>query len=65
MKILIYQQRIKKRYSLEKLARKTNISKAALNNYETEKRKVNIFQLEDIAKALDCKITDLFSSYWK
>ena len=53
------------RYSLEKLARKTNISKAALNNYETEKRKVNIFQLEDIAKALDCKITDLFSSYWK
>lgn len=62
MKILIWEQRAKKKCTLEKLSKKTNISKSALNYYENEEREVSIFQLEKIAEALECKITDLFES---
>lgn len=57
--------RTKKGFTLEKLSKKTNISISALHNYENAKRKVNIFQLEEIAKVLGCKISDLYESDYK
>lgn len=65
MEIKIWEQRTKKRWGLEKLEQKTGISHGALHNYETGKRSPRMTQMEDIAKALDVKITDLFDSPYK
>lgn len=65
MEIKIWEQRTKKRWGLEKLEQKTGISHSALHNYEMGKRSQRMTQMEDIAKALDVKITDLFDSPYK
>lgn len=48
--------------TLIKLAQVSGISKTTLNDLENGKHSPTLFQLECIAKALDIKITDLFSS---
>lgn len=47
------------------LAKKTGIGKSTLNNIENEKTSPNLFQLETIAIALDCRISDLYESEHK
>ena len=65
MKMRIWEQRTKKNWGLEQFEQKTGISHGALHNYETGKRSPRMTQMEDIAKALDVKITDLFDSPYK
>lgn len=65
MDLRIWQQRTAKHVSLKELSKLTNISISALDNYENGIRYPNILQMELIAKALDVKIEDLYSSEYK
>ena len=65
MKMMIWEQRTKKNWGLEQLEQNAGISHGAFHNYETGKRSPRMTQMEDIAKALDVKITDLFDSPYK
>lgn len=65
MKILTWEARTEKGYTLIELANKSGLGKSTLNNIENEKVSPTIFQLELIAIALDKKVTDLFDSNYK
>lgn len=65
MKILINEQRVKKGVSLRELSAMTGISKSALNAHENGDPSPTLLQLEQIAKALNIRITDLFESDFK
>lgn len=65
MKILLWEKRTSKGFTLMKLAEKSGIGKSTLNNIENSKVSPTLFQLEMIAIALDVKITDLFESEYK
>lgn len=62
MKIKIWEKRTEKNITLEKLARRSGMSKSSINRYENEQQEVSIQKLEKIAKALNCKIEDLYES---
>lgn len=66
MRILLHKLRMEKGYSLRDLQEATGISHSTLQRYEkVGSRSANIYNLEKIAKAFDCKITDLFESEYK
>lgn len=62
MEILIAIIRLKKNVSLRRLSEATGISRSTLNDIENGKYMPRIDQLEAIAIALKCQITDLFKS---
>lgn len=65
MELIIYHFRVKRKMSLRQLAKKTGISKSALNNYENGIRYPNMEQIEQIAKVLNVRIEDLYISDYK
>lgn len=65
MVINVWKMRTKKNMTLTQLSELSGIPKSTLNDLENEKTKPNIVQLEKIAIALDCRITDLFDSPYK
>lgn len=65
MKVLLCEMRTKKNCTLMQLAKKTGIGKSTLNNIENGKTSPTLFQLETIAIALDCHISDLYESDYK
>lgn len=65
MKILTWKTRTSKKVTLIELSQRTGISKSTLNNIDNERVSPTMNQLEAIAKALDCKINDLFESPYK
>lgn len=65
MKIITWQARNRKNVTLVKLSKMTGISKSTLNNIDNEKVSPTIHQLEAIAKALGCRISDLYVSKYK
>lgn len=65
MKIKIWEVRSSKGITLVSLSEMTGISKSALNNIENGKVSPKLEQLEQIAIALGCMITDLFDSEYK
>ena len=65
MKILLWEKRTEKRFTLTELAKKSGIGKSTLNNIENGKVSPTLFQLEMIAIAMNVKITDLFDSEYK
>lgn len=65
MLIRIWNVRTEKEITLSELAQRCGISRAALSNYENEIRYPTIFQMEEIAKALDVRISDLYESDYK
>lgn len=65
MKILLWEKRTEKGFTLMELAKKSGIGKSTLNNIENGKVSPTLFQLEMIAIALDARITDLFESEHK
>jgi transcriptional regulator with XRE-family HTH domain len=65
VKITLWENRIKKRFTLIELAEKTGIGKSTLNNIENEKVSPTLAQLEKIAIALEGRITDMFESEYK
>ncbi len=66
MIINLYQIRTDRELTLRELARLTGIGKTRLNNIENAiSRAPDLTELETLAKALDCRITDLFQSDYK
>lgn len=65
MKVLLWDKRTEKRFTLMSLAKESGIGKSTLNNIENGKVSPTLFQLEIIAVALNIKITDLFESEYK
>lgn len=65
MKILVWDMRTHRHMTLVELAEKTGLSKTTLNNIENEKVWPTIFQLEQIAQALNVHINDLFDSPYR
>ncbi|MDD3186391.1 MAG: helix-turn-helix domain-containing protein [Anaerostipes sp.] len=65
MEIYIWQFRTKKKLSLCQLEELTGISKSTINNLENAKTSPTLRELELLAKAMDCKIVDLFDSDYK
>ena len=65
MKVLLWEMRTSKGFTLMKLAEKSGIGKSTLNNIENGKVSPTLFQLEMIAIAVGIKITDLFETEYK
>ena len=65
MKILIWNVRTEKGYTLVELSKKSGIGKTTLNNYVNGLTSPTLRQLEVIAQALDTKISALFESEYK
>lgn len=65
MEILLWQVRDKKGYTLERLERKSGISKSTLQRIETGETSPTLDSMEKIAKAINVRITDLFESEYK
>lgn len=65
MKILTWQARTREKVTLMKLSALTGISKSTLNNIDNGRVSPTISQLETIAKALGCRISDLYDSPYK
>ena len=65
MKILIWNVRTEKGYTLVELSKKSGIGKTTLNNFENGLTSPTHRQLEVIAQALDTKISALFESEYK
>lgn len=65
MEMRIWEARTKKNLTLVQLAKKTGLSKSFLQLAETNQRSPRICDLEKIAKALDCRIQDLYDSEYK
>lgn len=58
MKILVWEMRTSKGFTLMELSKKSGIGKSTINNIENGKVSPTLFQLEMIAIALGVKITD-------
>lgn len=65
MKILTWKVRSRKSVTLVQLSALTGISKSTLNNIDNGRVSPTISQLEAIAKALGCRISDLYDSPYK
>ena len=65
VKILIWNVRTEKGYTLLELSKKSGIGKSTINNIENGKVSPTLFQLEMIAIAMNVRITDLFDSEYK
>ena len=59
MKLKIYEKRREKGMSLRMLAQKSGLSLASLCRYEDGTVDIPLRKLINVAKALDCKYTDL------
>jgi len=65
LELLLQSIRNSRNISLRELSSQTGLEKAAISNFETGKSSPTLKQLESIAKALDCKISDLYESEYK
>ncbi|MCB7343382.1 helix-turn-helix transcriptional regulator [Blautia obeum] len=65
MKILLNNIMYNKNISVRQLSNMTGISKSTINNIANEKYSPTMDHMEQIAKALKTRITDLFDSPYK
>ena len=65
MKILLWEKRKQKNLTLIELSKLTGLGKSTLNDLENEKYSPTMQQMEQIAKGMGLKITDLFDSEYK
>lgn len=65
MDVLTWQARHERGITLKQLEKMTGIGKTTLNNIENGLVSPTLCQLEAIARALDVKMTDLFTSEYK
>lgn len=65
MQVLLWERRVEKGLTDERLAEITGLSKSTINNIENGKTSPTLNQLRVIAIALDCRITDLFNDEYK
>lgn len=62
MKIKVWQKRHEKNLTLQRLSEISGIPKSTISDIENENVEVKLYQLERIAMALKCRISDLFDS---
>lgn len=65
MEIKVSQIRYQKNITLEQLSKLSGIPISTLSDIENERVSVKIVQLEKIAAALNCHISDLYDSPYK
>lgn len=65
MKILIRNYRKRKGMSIVELAKLAELSKSTISNIENNIVSPTMNQMENLAKSLEVKITDLFESDFK
>ncbi len=65
MELLLRSVRKTKRISLRELSFRTGLGKSTLNDFENGKSSPTLKQLEFIAQALSCRISDLYESEYK
>lgn len=65
MRILLWQVRADKGFTLRQLEELTGISRTTINNIENGKVSPQLDYLEKLAIALEVRITDLFESDYK
>lgn len=65
MKILLWEMRTEKGFTLMELSKRSGIGKSTINNIENGKVSPTLLQLELLAIVLDVKITNLFESKYK
>lgn len=65
MEVLTWQARIEMNVTLKQLEALTGIGKTTLNNIENGLVSPTLWQLEQIARALDTTISKLFESEYK
>lgn len=65
MKILTWKARAREKVTLIQLSALTGISKSTLNNIDNCRVSPTMNQIEAIAKALGCRISDLYDSPYK
>lgn len=65
MEVLTWQARTEKNVTLKQLEALTGIGKTTLNNIENGLVSPTLWQLEQIARALDTTISKLFESEYK
>lgn len=65
MELLLCSVRKSKRISLRELSYRTGLGKSTLNDFETGESSPTLKQLETIARALNCKMSDLYKSDYK
>lgn len=65
MEILTGKARLDKGLTLKELSKRTDLSTSTLNNIENGKTSPTMWQMEQIAKALNLKISDLYASKYK
>lgn len=58
---MLKDMRIKKRMTLEELAKASGVSRVSINRYELGDRVPNVLIAKKLADALDCSIEDLIS----
>lgn len=61
IEMLLWQRRTERELTLRDLERITGLSRSALNRIENGQVSPTLAQLELLADALDCTITDLFA----
>ncbi len=65
MELLLRSIRKSKRISLRDLSHMTGLGKSTINSFENGKSCPTLNQLETIARALNCKMSDLYKSDYK
>ena len=65
MELLLRSVRKSKRISLRELSCRTGLGKSTIDNFENGKSSPTLNQLESIAQALKCRISDLYESEYK
>ncbi len=65
MNLLLWNIRKSKRLSLRELSYRTGLGKSTISDFENGKSSPTLKQLEIIARALNCKMSDLYDSEYK
>ncbi len=65
MELLLRSVRKSKRLSLRDLSFRTGLGKSTISDFENGKSSPTLNQLESIAEALGCKMSDLYKSDYK
>lgn len=60
MKVLLWERRVQKGYSIRELSERSSISKSTINRIENGEVSPTVNTVEVLAKALECSFFDMF-----
>ena len=65
MKILVWEVRTKKDFTLMKLSQESGVPRSTINDIENERFSPTLAQIEKLAIALKVRMSDLYESEYK